>query len=113
LNQTLVALDVTANPSALFVVPGRDALQTMVRVLVVVNEPAPGSLARIQVRFENLPFGMTAFDAELLRVTQTSSTAGTGVESVSMVSASGSTYQHSFDVATGGSGVYVLELTKP
>lgn len=64
------------------------------------------------MRIENLPWAGGAFGVELLRVTQASSTAGSGVESVSMTSGTGSPYDHAFDVLPGESGVYVLELTE-
>lgn len=112
LDVTPLAVSVTDNASALYVIPGTDAMGTMVHIAIVIDDPGVGQRRRISTRVENLPWGNGAFDVELLRVTQQSSSSGAGVQSVATAVGTGGVLDHVFNVDANQEGLYLLELTE-
>ena len=106
------ALQVTSNADGLVVFPGRDAAGSRVVLAVVVDEPPPKTVTRVDLEVSSLPWGAGAYDLVLSRVTEASS-AGPGVEQVSSEVRSGGSLTFDFSVPRGEQGLYLVELTEP
>ncbi len=106
------ALAVTTNTGDLYVVAGADVADTRVVVTVIVDEPAAGTRTRIALETQGLPWGTGSYDAELAKVTQSTSGSGGPAEVVSTTVGSGGSDVTTFDVPSGSAGLYVLTLTE-
>ncbi|MHC4973726.1 MAG: GH39 family glycosyl hydrolase [Planctomycetota bacterium] len=113
--QALGMLDATADalqlstPAGTYAIAGRDPAGTRVVVIVVGDEPAPGTETRFEVTLTNLPWGPAgSFELRRHRVIGTSG----GVELIDAQQLAGDTLTSAVQVAPGGQGLFAWELTR-
>ena len=105
-------LEVTSNSSDLYVLPAINAANDEVAIAIAVDEPGQGTVTRIELDVQSLPWVGSAHGVILTKVTQSTSGAGGPPQIVASGAGFGGQELHTFDVVPGESGVYVLELTE-
>ncbi|MHC4160844.1 MAG: hypothetical protein ACYSUM_01765 [Planctomycetota bacterium] len=113
--QALGMLDATpdalqlSTPAGSLAIAGRNPAGTKVVVIVVGDEPGSGTETRFEVTLTNLPWGASgSFELRRHRVTGTTG----GVALIDTQPLTGETLTSAVQVAPGGQGLFVWELTR-